>query len=57
MNQVLAASLAEILKLGIIGWMTYMRQNGATPEQIEAGYQAAKAEMLAPENDPANIPD
>ena len=55
MNQVLAASMAEVLKIGIIGWVTYMQQHGATPEQIEAGYQAAKNAMLA--NDPDKIPD
>jgi hypothetical protein len=55
MEPALAASMAEILKLGVIGWVTYMQQQGATPEQIEAGFQAAKALML--ENDPALIPD
>ena len=55
MNPVLAASLAEILKFGIIGWVAYMRQNGATPEQIEVGYRLVRDAMLV--NDPANIPD
>ena len=55
MNQVLAASMAEVLKIGIIGWVTYMQQHGATPEQIESGYQAAKNAMFA--NDPAKIPN
>lgn len=55
MNPALAAALAEVLKLGIFGWVAYMRQNGATPEQIEAGYRAARDAMFA--NNPANIPD
>lgn len=55
MNPELATAMAEVLKLGIIGWVTYMRTNGATAEQIDEAYQAAKAELFA--NDPARIPD
>jgi len=55
MDARVAGYMAEVLKISIIGWVSYMKQLGATPEQIEAGYQAAKTTML--KNDPTKIPD
>ena len=55
MDAMLAASLVEALKFGLIAMLIQARRQGATPEQIEAGFQAAYKTFL--ENDPAKIPD
>jgi len=49
------AGLAEIIKLLIILYIQSRRQEGATPEQIEAELAAAKAAFA--ENKPELIPD
>ena len=55
MDPVVIAAVAEIAKMGLMTYMSYMQQAGLTTEQIEAVYQKAKADMLA--RDPAKIPD
>ena len=52
-NTVMAIS--ELAKLGLVAYISYMKQAGLTDEQIETVYQEAKKGMLA--RNPSNILD
>lgn len=54
MDPTIIIAISELLKLTIAGYAAYMRQQGATEEQIEQMFQDAKAGMLA--RNPADIP-
>jgi hypothetical protein len=46
--------IAELLKMTVSAYTAYMRQQGATEEQIEQMFQEAKKGML--DRNPADIP-
>ena len=46
--------LSELVKVGIAAYMSYMRQNGLTEDEINKVFEDVKKEMFA--RDPANIP-
>jgi hypothetical protein len=49
------AAVAELAKLGMSAYISYMQTAGLSDTQIDAVYQTAKAGLLA--RDPAKIPD
>ena len=46
--------ISELVKVGIAAYMSYMRQNGLTEDEINKVFEDVKKEMFA--RDPANIP-
>jgi hypothetical protein len=55
MDAATIAILAELVKMGVSGISTYLKEKGATDEQIESMFTDAVSEMLA--RNPDNIPD
>ena len=47
--------VAEVAKILLQGYFSYLRQQGATPEQIDQLYSEEKAQFEA--NNPDDIPD
>lgn len=55
MDPTAVVAVSELVKLGLITYLSYARQAGLTEQQIDAAYQEAKKGMLI--RDPAKIPD
>lgn len=49
------ALVSEFLKAGIIGWLAYAQQKGATEEQLMQLHDSVRAAF--DERDPAKIPE
>ena len=48
-------AVIELAKMGMQFYLSYMRQAGLTPEQIDQVYQQSRQGML--DRDPTKIPD
>jgi hypothetical protein len=54
MDPAAIAAIAELAKLGLVVYISYMRQAGLTDEQIDSVFKSAKEGLLI--RDPAKIP-
>lgn len=55
MSEVIIAGIIELAKMGLSIYFQSMRMAGKTQEEIEAMYEAEKAEFYT--NNPDNLPD
>jgi hypothetical protein len=54
MDPIVIAAVAELAKMGIMAYVSYMQQAGVSNEQIADVFDKAKAGLLA--RDPALLP-